>query len=320
MELARGAGDNSGRMGRWRSALPLALAVTLAGATAHVARRDGQSHFHSTQRYEDVYYLPPPDWLGVLALGHAEAVAGLIWLRALIYYGDELMNRGEVHNLYNYTDAMLTLDPYFKKVYRWVSTNALYRTGHVDAEDAKRAIGYLERGVKLFPDDGELAWTLGAMYLYELPPLLPIEARAEARSRGIEHVRLASRLGAGPPWLALSAATELGRLGQHEQQIAHLQEVYDQVSDPNVKRAIEARLATLRSEAFAEALRRTYEELERNRQRDFPYIDRDLYLHVGPRPPFDGTALLLRGFDPQDERFAGEHELESPPRAELSGP
>jgi hypothetical protein len=101
----------------------------------------------------------------------------------------------------------------------------------------------------------------------------------------------------------LSTATELGRLGQREQEIAHLQEVYDQVSDPSVKEQIELRLAALRSAAFAEALRKSHEELEAARKRDFPYIDRELYLLVGPRPPFDGRALLLRGFDPELERF-----------------
>jgi hypothetical protein len=239
----------------------------------------------------------------LFSLGHREALAGLIWLRALIYFGDEIHHRGQVQHLYRYTDAMLALDPWFKKVYQWVSSCALYRTGVVGTADARRAIGYLERGVRLFPDDGELAWTLGATYLYELQPLLPKAERADAKLRAMDHLRVAARLGAGPPWLVLSTATELGRLGQREQQIAHLQEVYDQVSDPGVKQQIELRLAQLRNAAFAEALRRSHEELEVARKRDFPYLDRELYLLVGPRPPFDGRALLLRGFDPEQERF-----------------
>jgi hypothetical protein len=83
-----------------------------------------------------------------------------------------------------------------------------------------------------------------------------------------------------------------------------LEEVYAQTTDPDTRSQIEGRIASLRSASFAEALRRTYEELEAARQRDFPYIDRDLYLLLGPKPPFDGTALLVRRFDPEQERFA----------------
>jgi len=290
----------------------IAGGLAAAIATAHVTRRHGQQHYLATQRYEDVYYLPPPDWLVLFSLGHREAVAGLVWLRALIYFGEELQQRGQVHNLYNYTDAMLALDPHFKKVYQWVSSTSLYRTGDIDADDARRAIGYLEQGVRLFPDDGELAWALGATYLYELPPLLPVEERAEPRRRGLEHVQVATRLGAGPPWLVLSTATELGRLGQNEQQIAHLQEVYDQVSDPAVKEQIEIRLTRLRDATFAEALRKTYEELDAARAVHFPYLDRELFLLVGPRPPFDGRALLLRGFDPEPDHFEDDADPDAP--------
>lgn len=291
-------------------ALSLIVACALLAVVANGTRRNGQSHFQSTQRYEDVYYLPPPDWLVVFSLGEREALAGLIWLRALVYFGDELQHRGEVQHLYRYADAMLALDESFKRVYQWTASSAIYRTGHVTADDVRRAIKYLERAVRLFPDDGELAWMLGATYLYELPQHLPAEQREETRRQGLEHLQVAARLGAGPPWLVLATATALHKLGQREQEIAHLQEVYDQITDPDVKQEIEARLTNLRSAAFAEAMRRTYGELEQRRLRDYPYLTRELYQLVGPKPPFDGRALLLRGFDPEDERFEDEEQPE----------
>jgi hypothetical protein len=314
------ADDNPVVVRRGIPGLLLAFGVALAVATMLVTQRDGQRHFHATQRYEDVYYLPPPEWLVLFSLGHREAVAGLIWLRALIYFGEELQHRGDVDNLYNYTDAMLALDVRFKRVYQWVSSAALYRTGQVEAEDAKRAIRYLEQGVRLFPDDGELAWALGATYLYELPQMLPPEQRADARRRGIEHVQAATRLGAGPPWLVLSTASELDRLGKREQVMAHLQEAYDQVSDPVVKQQVELRLARLRDATFVEALRRTYERIDAEHRANFPYIDRELYLLVGPRPPFDGRALLLRGFDPEPDQIdEDDAELSAPPATGAGG-
>jgi hypothetical protein len=280
-----GAGcSNNCRVQRWLLIAGVVGALFVADHT----RSHGASHYLATQRYEDVYYLPPPGWLQLFSLGHREALADLIWLRSLVYFGEELIHRGPVGNLYHYAEAMLELDPYFLKVYSWVSSCALYRTGKVTVADARRAVGYLERGVQLFPDDGELAWTLGASYLYELPPMLIDKAEiAEVRRKGLEHLQVAARRGAGPAWLVLSTATELGKLGQRQQEIAHLEEVWDQVS-------------------FVEALKRTYDELDAEQRTRFPYVDRELYLQLRPVPPFDGRALLLRGFDPIDERFSEE--------------
>lgn len=293
---------------RWPAAA-LAVVVALGAFAARRARIDGEQHYLATRTYEDVYYLPPPEWLEVVSLGHREALAGLIWLDALVYFGEDIGHGGSVVHLYRYADAMLALDPYFKKVYRWVASAALYRPGFVKVEYAYTAIAYLERAVRLFPDDGELAWDLGANYVYELIPLLTSrEEKARARMRGVEHLRVAALRGYGPPWLAMSTASEFDRLGRTEQLVRYLEELYPLISDAKIKLEVEQRLARLRSDAYAEALRRVHQEIESARLRDFPYLDAALYLLVGTRPPFDGDAFLARGFDPEASRFDEEIE------------
>lgn len=278
--------------------LSIALCLCLAMLATRELRLRGMAHFLGTQRYEDVYYLPPPAWLEVFSLGHREALAGLVWTRALVYFGEEIRHRGDVRHVFDYAEAIVTLDPDFRAAYRWVGSAAIYRTGTVTEADARRAIGFLERGARRFPTDGELAWDLGATYAYELPPLLSDErARNEAKRIGTEHLEVAARLGAGPPWLVLANATQLRRLGRTEQAIRHLEEMYSTVRDPDTREQIVLQLAALRSEADAEALRRTVEELEARRQRDFPYVGADLFLLLGPRPPVDEAALLLHDFD-----------------------
>jgi hypothetical protein len=278
----------------------LLAALVVACLGADHFRSAAQSHYLSTQRYEDVYYLPPPKQLVTVSLGYRETLADLIWMKALIYFGEELMHRGGVAHLYGYTDAMLTLDPRFKKVYHWVASASIYRTGDVTVSDVRKAIRYLERGARLFPDDGELAWDLGATYSFELAPMLKDpQERAEAKRRGLESLELAALRGAGPPWLVLQTAGQLDNLGKTEQAIRHLEDVYATVSDDNVKQRVVEQIARLRSSAYAEALKRTTQELERARVAAFPYMDATLFVLMGHRPPFDGTALLLRGFDPQ---------------------
>lgn len=284
----------------------IVLSVALALAGDHFRVR-AQRFFADTQTYEDLYYLPPKDVLLLCSLGYRYALADAIWMKALVYYGEELGHNGDVKHLYRYGDAMIELDPDFKRVYQWVASSALYRTGSVSVEDARAAIRYLEAASRRFPDDGELAWDLGANYTFELAPMLPEgEARETARKKGVEFLEAAALRHAGPPWLALQTANQLQGLGRVEQAIRHLEDVYATTMDPDVKAQIEQRLTAMRSAAYAEALRRTNEELEKARLRDFPYLEPTLYLQVGPRPPFGGDAWLLQGFDPALGRRSSE--------------
>jgi hypothetical protein len=286
------------RMARWIPLLGLFGVLALAVAADRL-RTLGQQRYAHAQTYEDIYYLPAPDQLVLASLGHRAALADLIWLKVLIYFGEELHRGRDVSNLFRYTDAMLTLDPRFRRVYRWVASAAIYRTGNVTIEDVYAAIRYLERGTRMFPDDPELAWDLGATYAYELVPMLPIGApREEARRKSLEYLELAALHGAGPPWLGLQTARQLDALGRKEQAVRHLQDLYAITSDPTIKEQLAYRLAALQTSAYVDAMRAANEELEANRARDFPYLNPSLYLLVGQRPPFDGDALRLRGFDP----------------------
>src|SRR4051812_5855313 len=207
-----------------RAAVGVCLVLSLAVAS-DLAREQAQRRFASAQTYEDLYYLPPPSHLIAGSLGHRAALADLIWMKALIYFGDELSHRGNVANLFRYTEAMLALDQSFRRVYRWVASAAIYRTGNVTVQDVQTAIAYLERGTRLFPEDGELAWDLGATYAYELVPMLPTGApRAEARRKSLEYLEMAALRGTGPAWLGLQTAAQLDSLGRKEQAVRHLQD------------------------------------------------------------------------------------------------
>lgn len=256
-------------------------------------------HGLATQRYEDVYYLPPARWLPVLSLGYEEALADLLWLRSLIYFGQELEHDGRVRHIFEYADAMLQLDPHFKRAYLWVGMSGMYRPGGNTIDDVRRTIPYLRRAAELFPDDGDVAWELGASLTYELAPLVDDPDEKDAlKEEGAHHLQRAVRLGEGPPWLALSNASQLQRLGRAEQAIRHLTETYDLVQDEATRQRIRARIAQLQSQTQAEAFLRGQEELEERRRREFPYVDPGFYPLLGPRPPGPGTQLLERGFDP----------------------
>jgi len=257
------------------------------------------SHFGS-QRYENVYYLPPAHWLPLLSFGYHEALADLIWCRSLVYFGEEMGQRGPIKFVFDYTDAVIALDPEFKHAYRWAAVAGVSRPVEFSLDEGLRGAGYLERAVERWPNDGELHWEYGALLRFELAPLVPPgKEKEQLLERAAPHLMSAASLGAGPPWLALNSATLLERLGRTEQLIHHLEEVFATAQDERTKRQIESRLTALRSQAFVEALKTANAQFERSRSEAFPYLSPGLFMLVGPTLDAHWPELVERRFLPE---------------------
>lgn len=277
-------------------AIPLALCVTALVSLSDTLRESAHSTYLDGQRYEDVYYLPPRDTLSVFSLGYDAALADLIWMRALVYYGDELQHEGHVRFVFDYAEAIEQLDPGFRAVYSWVGTAGMYRPTEVERDDMERTIELMERGVERFPEDGELAWELGAALVFELAPHVDDpEEKNRVRSRGLPYLMRAARLGAAPEWASLTNASLLERVGRADQAASHLEEMYLSVSDPELRERLGNRIRELRERAEAEAFLAANRDLEQRRQRDYPYLPVGLYLLVGPRDAHDLEAPIREG-------------------------
>jgi len=266
-------------------AFGLISALLLAAFTGRQLRQSAAAERDTTETYEDIYYLPPPAWLPVFSLGYREALADLIWMRALVYFGEEFRERGAGRHVFDYGEAILALDPDFRRVYRWIGMAGIYRPNAVSVADTRRAVGFLERGVARFPNDGELAWDLGATEMYELVPMLPAGPEKDAlKLQAATHMMTAARLGAGPAWLVLANATQLERLGKMEQAARHLEEMYGSVQDPDLRSQIATQIAAIRGRSEAEAFERANRQLDAAHRRDYPYLPLGLYVLVRETP------------------------------------
>jgi hypothetical protein len=262
---------------------PLVAAIAVASALGAAALRlVAHEQAQAAETYEDVYYLPPPSWLRVLSLGHREALADLLWCRALVYLGDEFAHQGEVRFVFDYTESMLALDPDFVAVYAWVATAGVYQPAGAVPEDIRRSVEILERGRARFPEDGRLAWLTGATLAFELTPMLPEQERDEVRLRGAEHLMDAVRLGTAPEWLLMSNVSVLERLGRAEVAAEFLEGMYDTISDDSVRLEIASRLGTLRDEAYGSAFVEASDTFEAARLRRYDYVHPSLYFLLAP--------------------------------------
>ncbi len=259
-------------------------------------RSRAASAWTEAQRYEDVYYLPPREWLPALSLGWDEALADLIWMRALIYYGDELAHGGDVEFVFHYGEAIETLDPDFVAVYHWVGTAGLYRPQAITTADIERTVDFMERGAHHHPLDGDLAWALGAVLAFELAPTLEDQDAANAaRARAVPFLLRAQRLGAAPDWAGLSNAALLARMGRDDRAAQLLEEALEQTDDPVYRERLMGRLRQIRGSIAADATDAMLAEEDRARRERFPYAPRSLFLLLGERPPVDLVAPIRDG-------------------------
>lgn len=238
--------------------------------------------FVAEQAFEDVFYAPPPGWLRVGSLGHSEALADLMWIKGLVYFGEALGSSTGVDHVFSYVDAIVALDPDFARVYRWASTAGIYKK-KTTLQDFRRAAAYAERGAAQFPDSGEMAWEAGSTIMFELVPNVEEETEAQAlRVRATRYLEKAGRLGAGPPWLALTTTKSLKRLGKLDRALAHLEEMYLTTSNSTLKKQLAEQIMQIKGHTFAEALRLEQEKLSERHEKKAPYLPLLLFELVYP--------------------------------------
>lgn len=249
-----------------------ALVFTLGGYSSNALRSDAMARAIETQSFKDVFYAPPPEWLPVMSLGHREALADVMWIKGLIYFGEALGAKSATAHVYGYVDSILALDPQFARVYRWASTAGIYKP-KVELDDLRRAASYSERGAKQFPDNGQMAWDAGSTIMFELLPKLSDETeRKELKARAVRYLETAARRNAGPPWLALANLKHLQALGETERAVHHLQEIYLSSDDPELKKQLEARIADLKGREFTRALQLELQQLRERHASRYPYL------------------------------------------------
>ena len=233
---------------------------------------------------EDLLYLPQPSALHVVALGHDELAADLVFIRGLVYFGSQLEVKGEYRWLENYLDTITRLDPHWKTPFRWAGVATIYNGKPITNKVVMLSNHFLERGVRQFPDDWELPFMLGANYLFELQTNDP-KQKQEWRRIGGEWVKHAAIVGGAPSWVPLLAATIMHQEGQDEAAVKHLEEVYVSTQDDKTREQIRNRLVGLHAKIDLAREERERTRFEQAWKATMPYAPPDLFVAVGPPAP-----------------------------------
>ncbi len=230
-------------------------------------------------RDADVLYLPPPRHLQTMSVGYREALADLVWIRAVIFAGDR---EGATNHewIIQYLEAIYTLAPQFRRPYAWGGVAFIYSGENIDKDMVDRAIALYRRGITHFPEDHELLFALGMLLTRDVQSIPGYdEAERElAMEEGITLIRRAAAFGASP--LVRELAATLVSEGGDQLAISFLEAQLLQTKDEGHRRLLKRKLEQLVGEAGFDSVDRLRSEFADRHVDAYPYLPPDLFVLI----------------------------------------
>ena len=238
--------------------------------------------------------VPSGQSLRLLSFGHHEAMADLLWLNALSFYGRYRIVNNNVDWLDPHINAIVEVDPKFRLVYEWAGAVIMYG-GEISNESVMATNAVLERGIERFPYDWSLRMMIGINYVYELIPRTPEELEQEEswRRYGAEQLAIGAGLPNAPENLRLASTSLLKRRAGWERLAQSIEESYLSASADQartVRAHVQAHLPLRDSHALLRH-REAMVALEANALWGFDATDLTLYLHPDPILWFEPSEL-----------------------------
>lgn len=218
-------------------AAALAILVTLAALVPlHRVSATNERLLEPLSTREIASGVPSGAVLRLASLGHNEAMADIVWLGALSFWGQYFRQSHDADWLDPHINAIIDLDPRFRLVFEWAGAVIMYG-GVIDNDSIMAANRVLELGVEQFPFDWSIRFMLGVNYAYELQATNAeeFEQLDEWRAYGVQQLVTAAALPNAPPNLQLLAASLTRRRDGWEQQVRTFRDNYVGVGDTQAR-------------------------------------------------------------------------------------
>jgi tetratricopeptide (TPR) repeat protein len=260
--------------------------MTAAAFGVRATRGDLATAFHQLRVTEDVFPLPPPDYVVLGSLGYRAALADLVYGHMLVSYGLHFQEKRRFEFVGQYLDTINALDPSFAQPYRFADTLLVMSPEAPRQEDYVKAKEILERGLAQLPYDTNLWLTAGQYMAYlAFPHLEDRELAREWRRRGAEVLARACELvsdNENIPYHCITAAGIFDRVGEREAAIESLQRLIAVNDDPGIEAQATSFLRRYlgeRAEEEAASRKRVFEGAWRD---TWPFVSKELALLLGP--------------------------------------
>jgi DNA-binding transcriptional regulator YbjK len=233
----------------------------------------------------DALYLPSASTLRRLALGHTELAADLVAARANVYFGAQVHSKRPHLWLRNYFGTAIDLDPRLHRLYQTAATMMVYGNQTLSVESFQAANVFLERGIRLFPEDWNLRFQLGFNLFFELPGIAGEgDPRVPGwRQQGLEALREVTTFDGAPAWLPNLVARLLTKSGSDELAIKQLEQAYAATSSKETRDQIRAKLMNLQAAHLSERIEAERRDFETMLETTYPYAPEAFNVVIGSR-------------------------------------
>lgn len=283
---------------RSRFAFVIAVGLALvAGLVADRLRAHATARLWHVKEQNDVYALPPPEYVKRIALGYDDAVASILWAAVLYQYGAHVGQNLRFPYAAHYLRTILHLDPGFRPAYRFGSTLVTMQVAQPERESLDELREILHEGTVVRPDDPETWGAYATFMMFDGAQFLDADERKAWRVEGAAAAQRAVELGFFRDELGINGAIYLEQAGYKELAVAQLERAYAVAPNDEVRNRILAKLQRLQAQSALERLRRGSIDFLHRWTREAPFFDESTFVLVGPkRDPFACTGLV--GSDP----------------------
>lgn len=260
-----------------------------------------------------------------------ELTADILWAQTIVYHGGSILGESDQRYLEPYLDAVLEVDPHYKRVYRWAAYAVIGTSGKATQKQYQTSLRYIQKARAVYPNDHLYAWMEGTLYFFDLKSDDTATAQ-EYKEKGADLIEKAMRMPNAPAIYTELAAAFRTKLGQHERALDNLRETILTTEDSKAREVLIDRMRRVYEQTdMADELEAATKELERSWRANMPYAPPTLYFIVGDRPnpviEFDelATDRDLFGAEPLDELDpaelddSGDHVQDAPPDPGLIG-
>jgi hypothetical protein len=222
---------------------------------------------------DDVLILPTPRVLELTSLGYREALADLLWVRALVLAGERL-GHTDATLVERHVEAIATLAPRFHRPYLWGGITIVYGgEARITRDLVDRAIRIQRAGLVRFPESHELLYALGMLLLHQVgsTPGYSEDERHTLAAEGVDLVRKAAAHGADP-LVRRYAATIITEHATDELAIQFLESQLGQTDDEEHRRLLRRKLGTLAGRDAVDRIDRIRDAFVEEHRRLAPYL------------------------------------------------
>lgn len=184
---------------------------------------------------DEILYVTPGRYLKPMVLGYDVAVADLLWLRAIQYFGGKSPSAGTYRWFYPMADTITTLDPKFDMVYH---SAGIVLAVYAEPKRIEESVAILKKGVENSPDEWRHPFYLSFMYWHYLN-----DYRSAAK-----YMTIAAARPGHPIYTEKLAARLYAEAKDPESGILFLSLVIKNTRDDKVKKELERRLVELITE------------------------------------------------------------------------